>query len=37
MEGFEEAPVANSELRFLTVELMKIAVRTGRSFDGVLA
>ncbi len=37
MEDFEEASMVNSEVRFLTVELMKIAVQTNRSFDAVLS
>ncbi|MFH1107150.1 MAG: hypothetical protein V1787_04610 [Candidatus Micrarchaeota archaeon] len=37
MEDFEEASSVNSELRFLTIELMKIAVQQNRTFDDVLA
>jgi hypothetical protein len=36
MEDYDEESAANSELRFLTIELMKIAVSTNRSFDAVL-
>lgn len=36
-ENFEEMAIVNSELRFLTVELMKIALERGKSFDEVLA
>lgn len=35
-DTFEDAALANSELRFLTVELMKIALERGKSFDDVL-
>ena len=35
-EDFEEAAIANSELRFLTVELMKMALERGKSFEDVL-
>ncbi|MFH1200202.1 MAG: hypothetical protein V1708_03985 [Candidatus Micrarchaeota archaeon] len=36
MEDYDEETAANSELRFLTIELMKIAVSTNRGFDAVL-
>ncbi|MFH0972256.1 MAG: hypothetical protein V1835_06880 [Candidatus Micrarchaeota archaeon] len=36
-ENFEELAIVNSELRFLTVELMKIALERGKSFDEVLS
>ncbi len=35
-ENYEEMAIVNSELRFLTVELMKIAQKNGQSFDEVL-
>ena len=37
MENIEEIAVVNSELRFLTIELMKIAAKQNRSFDEVLS
>ncbi|MFH1750614.1 MAG: hypothetical protein ABH863_02960 [Candidatus Micrarchaeota archaeon] len=36
-ENFEELAIVNSELRFLTVELMKIALERGKSFDEIVA
>jgi len=32
----EEAAAVNSEIRFITMELMKIAAKSGRPFDKVL-
>ncbi|MBU1196993.1 hypothetical protein KJ765_00620 [Candidatus Micrarchaeota archaeon] len=37
MENLEELSAVNSELRFLTLELMKIAVEQNKSFDQVLS
>ncbi len=34
---FEELASANSEIRFLTIELMKIAANRGVPFDSVLS
>ena len=36
MENLEEVAVINSELRFLTIELMKIASEENRGFEEVL-
>ncbi|MFH1443484.1 MAG: hypothetical protein ABIG96_05605 [Candidatus Micrarchaeota archaeon] len=36
-ENYEEMALMNSELRFLTVELMKIALEKHMSFEDVLA
>jgi len=36
-ENYEEMAIVNSELRFLTVELMKIALERGKSFDEIVA
>jgi hypothetical protein len=35
MEDEENKSAANSEIRFITLELMKIAQRSGRSFSQV--
>ncbi len=35
-ENYEETAMANSELRFLTIELMKIAHERNKSFKEVL-
>ena len=37
MENFEDASAVNSELRFITLELMKLAAEQNRSFDQVLS
>jgi hypothetical protein len=36
-ENYEEMAIMNSELRFITVELMKIALEKNLSFDQVMA
>jgi hypothetical protein len=36
-ENYEEMAIVNSELRFLTVELMKMAIEQHRSFDDIVA
>ncbi|MEK6954704.1 MAG: hypothetical protein AABX01_06850 [Candidatus Micrarchaeota archaeon] len=36
-DSYEDMAIVNSELRFLTVELMKMALEQHRSFDDVLA
>ncbi len=35
-EEVQDAATVNSEIRFITLELMKISVRTRRPFDKVL-
>lgn len=37
MENLEDLSAVNSELRFLTMELMKIAVEQNKTFDQVLS
>ncbi len=37
MEALEDQSAINSELRFLTLELMKLAVDQNKSFDQVLS
>lgn len=36
LEEFEEIAAVNSELRFITLELMKIAAQQNKDFDQVL-
>ena len=36
VEQFEEMAAVNSELRFITLELMKIAASKNKPFDDVL-
>jgi len=36
-EDDERAVAANSEIRFIALELMKLAAKSGRSFDEVAA
>jgi len=35
-EDYEELAAVNSELRFITLELMKIAAKQGKSFNVIL-
>ena len=35
-EDFDQLAAANSELRFITLELMKIGAKQGKSFNVVL-
>lgn len=36
-EEIQEVAAINSEIRFIALELMKISMQTGRSFDAVLS
>lgn len=36
MEEMDELAAVNSELRFITLELMKIAAQKNKSFDAVM-
>ncbi len=37
MENYEDLSAVNSELRFITLELMKLATEQNKTFDQVLS